>query len=304
MKRTIVALVLLGLVGSASASTIAHWRFENGTAGTEHAVDQDDWYTDSSGNGNHLSSWWDESRPAATAVRPFTTVPQTGAANNLALDFDNGTGGTEGADDLGTFGNGGGKMIESYMFNHWTVEATFKLDNLYWEVLVGKDGKRGDLGGAVGSEAPFWLKILDFNKCLEVLAIDDNDNFHTAGTLNPILTDEWYSVAARFDGTAIDLWLKGPGDTEYVFQAASDFFGPDVGGVGCSLGGFNNTWTVGRGMWDGNPVDFMDGIIDEVRISDVALDPTEFIAVPEPGTLGLFALMGGGMLWIRKHSRN
>jgi len=30
-------------------------------------------------------------------------------------------------------------------------------------------------------------------------------------------------------------------------------------------------------MWDGNPVDFFDGLIDEVRISDVALDPADFI---------------------------
>jgi len=302
MKRTIALLTLLGLVGTASASTIAYWRFEEGTAGVRNAGSWDEFYQDSSGNGNHLSAWPIEPapgvNPTATATVPYATVPQTGSANNLALDFSPNQ-------DIATFGaQTSPKMIETYMFNHWTVEATFKLDALNWQVLVGKEGKRGDLGGAVGPEAPFWLKLLDFNKHLEVLAIDDNDNFHAVGTLNPILADEWYSVAARFDGTAIDLWLKGPGDTEYVFQAASDFFGPDVGGVGCSLGGFNNPWTVGRGSWDGNPADFIDGVIDEVKISDTALAPSEFIAVPEPGTLGLFALTGGGMLWVRKRFKS
>ncbi len=34
MKRVIALFILLGLVGTASASTIAYWRFEGGTAGT------------------------------------------------------------------------------------------------------------------------------------------------------------------------------------------------------------------------------------------------------------------------------
>ncbi|MEN8254566.1 MAG: PEP-CTERM sorting domain-containing protein [Verrucomicrobiota bacterium] len=308
MKRIIALAVLLGLVGSASAATIAHWNFEEGATGVGdtgiHAGDWDNHYQDISGNGNHMSTWPIEggpNRPTYTADVPYNPVPQTGAPNGLALDF-------AGGKDISTFGaHTGPKMVESYMFNTWTVEATFKLRDLYWEVIVGKDGQRGDLGGAVGAEAPFWLKLLDFNKHLEVLAIDDNDNFHVAATQAPILANEWYSVAARFDGTAIDLWLKGPGDTEYQFQNCSDFFGPDVGGVGCSLGGFSGagvmnggSWSIGRGAWNGGAVDFINGVVDEVRISDGALAPSEFMAVPEPATLGLFGLIGGGMLWVRK----
>lgn len=312
MKRIVALLTLLGLVGMASASTIAHWNFEEGATGIgdtgTHAGDIDDHYVDISGNGNHMQTWDlpapNANRPTYTGSVPYNPVPQTGAANNLALDF------SGGPQDIGTFGfRGAAKPVESHMFTHWTVEATFKLNSLGWQVLVGKDGQRGDLGGSGGSgpEAPFWLKLLDFNKHLEVLAVDDNDTFHTAGSLNPILAGEWYSVAARFDGTAIDLWLKGPGDTEYVFQNASDFFGPDAGGVGCSLGGFSGAgvmnegaWSIGRGAFNGGAVDFADGIIDEVRISDHVVAPSEFIAVPEPATLGMFALIGGGMLWIRK----
>ena len=286
MKRTIALLALLGMVGSAGAATVAHWSFEEGATGTGdtggHAGDWDNHYQDISGNGNHMSTWdlggTTDHHPAYTATVPYNPVPQTGAANNLALDF------AGGPKDIGTFGAWtGAKSVETNMFTHWTVEATFKLNSLGFQVLVGKDGKRGDLGGSggAGPEAPFWLKLLDFNKHLEVLAVDDNDVFHTAATLAPIQSNQWYSVAARFDGTAIDLWLKGPGDTEYVFQNASDFFGPDVGGVGCSLGGFTNmnggAWSIGRGAWDTNAVDFVDGIIDEVRISDVVLAPNEFI---------------------------
>ena len=46
-------------------------------------------------------------------------------------------------------------------------------------------------------------------------------------------------------------------------------------------------------MWDGGIADWADGAIDEVRISDVALSPSQFLWVPEPATL---ALAGIGLL--------
>ncbi|MEN8254567.1 MAG: hypothetical protein ABFR33_03765 [Verrucomicrobiota bacterium] len=287
-------------------NTIAYWRFEEGSDGSGstgvHAGDWDNHYLDVSGFGNSMSTWPIEggsNRPAYTVDRAYTTVQQTGATNTLALDF-----ARDPAQDISTFSQQTGlKMAESYMFtNGWTVECTFKLNSLGWQVLVGKDGQRGDLGGSggVGSEAPFWLKLLDFNKHLEVLAIDDDDNFHVAATLAPIETNQWYSVAVRFDGTAIDLWLKGPGDTGYVFQNCSDFFGPDVGGVGCSLGGFSGTnimnsgsWSIGRGAWNDGPVDFVDGVIDEVRISNKALAPPKFLAAGDPVTLAYWRFEEG-----------
>jgi len=247
--------------------TIAHWRFENGTAGSEHPADQDNWYSDVSGNGNHLSSWTAGSRPAATADIPFATVPQIGQKNTLSLDFD-------ASDDLGTFGaQTGAKMIESYAFSKgWTIEATFKMRTLNWQVIVGKDGKR-----ALGPEAPFWIKVMDSNKKIECLFIDDNDDFHWIQTLDPILANQWYSVAITYDNAVARLYLKGEGDADYVFQ------GSVAASAGAKLGQYPNPWTVGRGMFDGNPVDFMNGLVDEVRISDVPLDPSSFIgAAVEP----------------------
>jgi len=51
--------------------------------------------------------------------------------------------------------------------------------------------------------------------------------------------------------------------------------------AGATLGQWNQNWSVGRGMWDGSPTDFIDGIIDEVRISNRALDPDQFLAVDD-----------------------
>lgn len=260
----ILGAVLIGLGGSLQAGTVAYWQFEGGTAGTEHNGDQDNWYQDISGNGNHLSSWWDQSRPMATADRPFITIPQTGAANSLTLDFD-------GSDDLGTFGaQTGAKMVESYMFTTgWTVEASFKLRGIYWQVIVGKDGKPN----ANLSEPTFYFKHRADNHRLDCLFFDNNGDFHWIQTREAIVSGQWYSVAATYDNAMFKLYLKTAGDDEYVLQGT--LFVP----AGATLGQWPAYWTVGRGMWNGGATDFVDGLIDEVRISDTALDPTEFLGV-------------------------
>ncbi|RKX46500.1 MAG: hypothetical protein DRP64_03115 [Verrucomicrobia bacterium] len=42
------------------------------------------------------------------------------------------------------------------------------------------------------------------------------------------------------------------------------------------------------------------GAGDSILATDIAGGVTEYTVIPEPATLGLFALLGGGMLWIRK----
>ncbi len=271
-------VVTLEVRNAVAQGAVAYWRFENGSAGVAHAGDQDNFYTDSSGNGNHMSTWWSGARPTATSDRAYTTIPQNGASNTLALDF------IGGDKDLGTFSAATGtKMVETYIFSQgWTVEASFKLNSLGWQVMVGKDGQRGDLGGSIGGEAPFWLKVIGDSQHLQLLAIDDDDNFHYVESLTALEAGKWYSVAATYDNTALKLYLRGEGDADYVFQGGVTF------ADGIALGGFPGTWTIGRGFWNGGAADFMDGKIDEVRISNYPLAYTEFLAhIPlNPGSIG------------------
>ena len=66
MKRqlcSILSLVAIGVAASATADTVAYWRFENGTTGTDvtHIAGAPNTFSadilDVSGNGNHLSTW-------------------------------------------------------------------------------------------------------------------------------------------------------------------------------------------------------------------------------------------------------
>ena len=271
MKSTmgcLAGLVLFGSLGLADAKTIAYWRFEEGTKGTEHATDQDGWYKDSSGNENHLSSRTSQARPKATGDLPFTKVPQTGKKNTLALDFD----GAEGAgDDLSTsiFVGGSTPMVNSFKFKKgWTVECSFKMHSIdRWQVFVGKDKSPGLHG-----EPVFSLKTMTDHR-LQLLFCEDDGTPHWVESISPLVANEWYSVAATCDKNEITLYLKRESDRKYYLQATVDT------ATGVSLGKWTSNWSIGRGMWNNAPTDWFHGVVDEVRISDVALKPKEFLAV-------------------------
>ncbi|MEN8255761.1 MAG: LamG domain-containing protein [Verrucomicrobiota bacterium] len=264
----LAGLVLFSSIGLANAKTIAYWRFEEGAKGAEHVGDQDGFYQDSSGNGNHLSSWTGQTRPMATDDLPFAKVPQTGKKNTLALDFD---GVAEEGDDLVTTAKRGGsdKMIDSFPFKKgWTIEATFKIHSLdRWQVFVGKDKSPG-----LGGEPVFSMKVMKDNR-LQILFCDDDGVPHWIESTTPLSAGEWYSAAATYDGEEIILFLKRPDDKKYSLQGYA--FPLDK----VTWEKWTSCWTIGRGMWNKAPTDWFHGVVDEVRISDVALKPKEFLAV-------------------------
>lgn len=266
---SIIGLVLFGILDYSKAKTIAYWRFEEGTKGEEHANDRDGFYLDDSGNGNHLSSWAAQTRPKGTDDLPFRRVPQTGKKNTLALEFDGETGA---GDDLVTTARLGGsdKMVDSHLFKRgWTIECSLKIQSPNrWQVFIGKDKSPGSNG-----EPVFSMKIMADNR-MQILFCDDDGNPYWIDSIVPLSTDEWYSVAATYDGEDVELYLKHPYNKEYSKQ------GLVTPRTRVTLGKWESSWTVGRGMWNGAPTDWFHGVIDEVRISDIALRPKYFLATP------------------------
>ncbi len=269
-----VCLLLLAIAAKAPAATIAHWRFEEGPVDTQATVYQADWYLDSSGNGNHMWTWADTTAPTYRADVPFDPVPRTGAANGLSVEFNPNQ-------DLYT----NGKPINTHSFGQLTVEASVKLDHLdAYQVFVGKDGK------PVATEPfpPLFLKFLDHNDRFEAGLLDGSGVPRIIGSdLSPVV-GQWYDLALTSDGATMEFFIKGPGDTEYVQQGSS------MAVSGGALIDSDGSWTVGRGMWDNGIADWIDGSVDEVRISDVALQRSELLAVPEPST---FVLAGVALLF-------
>ena len=287
----IIALAVLAGSLPAFASTVAYWRFEEGPADANvpHPGTGGVWSADtadSSGNSNELSVWT-EGGGCGFAYRTdvaAATVPQTGAANNFSVQN---TGGWP------AMWTETGTALQSWTPAAWTIEAAFQTQDINWRSMVGRDSFGGRTDGGDGNVSALYLQITP-GSAIAIKYLDVDGVFHEAYSANgTIKVNNWYATAAVCDGSTLSLYLKditGGGDYDLVAQAtgmAGDTrFSPGHGDGGDWDAG---NFTVGRGLYGGGHGDRWVGFIDEVRLSDVALAPSEFLFVPEP-TVALLAL--------------
>lgn len=317
-----VALPVLAGFGAAATtaegSVVAYWRFENGPEGAQipHSTGAgvfDGTAPDSSGNGNNLSVWAENwAGFKYSTVRPYTTVPQTGEANNFAIQN---TGGYPAAftSPTGTAVSGG---IDARTFTStgWTVEASYKPENTNgWRTIVGRDAR--NVATSNGSLAAFYLQVSWDNRA-RVQFIDMAGVAHEAATAAGFITNgfapggdpttgQFYNLAASSDGTFLRLYVNG------VLAAETDMTGTSAdtslnnGSTGTANGSdwTAGVWTVGRGLYNGAHGDRAYGVIDEVRISNTALSAGQLLAnqaIPEPASLALVGLSSLGLLARRR----
>ena len=246
---------------TAPDTTVAYWRFEEGEADQEFPPPSfpngpDSGLTiDAAGNDDALRTFSDATNPIYRADVPAATLA-SGSTNTRSLEF-------APNEDLYIARQG---ELHQYMFDRFTVEASFNADTIAFMNIVGKDGKPVEALAV----APLQLKLRDDTDRLQIEIIDGASQEKQVQSIDPIVAGRWYHVAAVSDGTTLSLYLD---DTTveggYVLQGSV----PVTRGLVDSQG----TWTVGRGHFNGQNVDWFDGKIDEVRISDIALDPSQFL---------------------------
>jgi hypothetical protein len=267
LRRSLSSLAcFMALIQAGHGSTQAYWRFEETTSGAVPAGSSGGSVTntilDASGNGNHMQTWTTGTAPSYTTDVYPTSNPGNGveiskAQNLSALDF------AGQPRDIYT----SNKPLNTKTFDAWTIEASFCLDTLNrWQVVVGKDGN------PVGNQAPFTIKIRN-NNVLEVGLVDGSGTARYVVSTLPLTANTWYHVAVTASPTTMMLYLKPQSAGEYLFLGSTAINGAFFN----SLTGFNQPWIVGRGQWNGRAVDWLDGRIDEVRISDAALLPSQFL---------------------------
>jgi hypothetical protein len=309
IRSSLVAARALGLAAaltasSAQATTLAYWRFEGdgvnvpvaGTTQVEDTNGRDINVTfpnapgiagvDSSGNGNTLRAW-----EHAWAGHTYqSTVPSAPLASGLSNNFSVQNGGDYPAMSTWSLKNSPTSDLETIKPLAWTIEASIMSTNISSNrTFVGRDGN-GDSGIGDGNRAPLYFKT--FNGTLQILFTDEAGNtYDLSDTTGPIATNAWYNVAAVSDGTTLSLYKDGgagyqlvnsmaltPGDTRLNYD--------DNGST--TAGDTQWGWTVGRGRYGGGDLqgdgheDRWFGAIDEIRISDVALAPSQFLFLPAP----------------------
>lgn len=256
-SRTFVLMLVALFAATISnyAATIAHWTFEDGVAGQPfNPASQPNGSTGSVDvvNGTLMRGW------DTTFGATFTAATY---GSGLGADCNGGQDGyvTEGA-------------LHNWGPTNWTIECQVNLRSLGgWNTIIGRDGTAG--GGADGNAADFYIQNNGIDDRFRI-------NFKTAGGTTHILdgnyapvANKWYALAVVSDGVTLSMWLDD--GTGYAQIGALDISANTVEANAITNTAIN--WTFGRGWYGGNQGDRINGAMDHIRFSDVALTAAELI---------------------------
>ena len=260
--------------------TVAYWNFEEGAANTyvpyapPAAGSYDGSIRDASGNGNALSAW-SANLAWYRAETPAATTPATGLAN---------TRGVQNATTLPSL-SAIGTSLTAWMPTRWTIEAAIRPDGVSgYQTFVGRDS----LGAYAANPA---LAALYFSvRPGGVLALSFTDvagnHWNLESAAGAVVAAQWQAVAATSDGRMLRIYRRNlsAGEAAYSLLGSLDISAstnPAITlGAGDGPDWDRGVFTVGRGLFNGAHTDRFLGHIDDVRFSDAALTPAEFLYRP------------------------
>jgi len=306
VRSVVVLLTAVGAVSvvvpAEAGSTTAYWRHEEGPAGSL-IPDGDNTVLDSSGANNHMRTFRSADPPYTAAMYSADVSPlplRSGLSNNLSLDFGPNFGGGGLNNDNYTIS----ETIRTATWTEMTIELAFKMNEIGgFQALMGRDG--APIPGSPVPPLKMMVRGDNFPNAIDnqlfVEWIDGNGDVQSLAGGETITAGTWNHVAFVVTGTTAELWVAGE-TTPYTLMdsIAGNFGGPSNEVTFDAPGSF----TVGRGAWNNNPADWANALIDEVRISDVALNPNQFlfVAIPEPNSLVL--ALSGLVMWGGRRRRS
>jgi hypothetical protein len=258
----VIVLICSDCIRSANAEVINYWRFEEGSgsfvADSTGLADGilDPYFPTTAGAGDSGELGW-------STNTPFSIVPQTQAANLGSLHFAPGPGVT--LSPTAPMNYGASFTVELF-FSLDTI-PTYESPNFFLNFFDTDTQLRlavwRELGGGVN---------------FQILASTETGGaFFNTPNLS-LAPDTWYHFAFVNDDGDYLVYLDGLPVGAPVSGGGGEFnFAPN--------GGFS----IGTDLFSGG----FDGYMDEIRISNEALDPSEFLnVIPEPST---FALVLGAL---------
>ncbi len=167
--------------------------------------------------------------------------------------------------------------IQKITPREWTIEASV------WPHGVKGEGFPQTFVGRDATYAPRELDdpprlALQINaqQRFAIRFADVRARFHEAVAEQvPVQLDHWYHVAAACHGLWLRLYVDCLDGRGYQLCASTRL--PDDGGTALGKGDDSAEWTIGRGHVGKVPGEWFHGLIDEVRISDAARKPEEFL---------------------------
>ena len=217
---------------------------------------------DTSGRGLDLYAY---KNPLVSTAVPISEIPQTRSANTRSLY-------TTGTEDVYSKPDEG---LSRMVFADFTIEAWVKFETLTGaQTIVGRDSLSRDQGAS----ALFYLSKTTHTKpgpgqkenAFRVELVTRGDRSLLIESEFRAATDTWYHLAVVGNVIAgkVTLFVDGR-----VVGTATDFDGLFVSPA-------NPGWSFARGQYGGKTGDHLSGWIDEVRFSDTALTPSQFLNSP------------------------
>ncbi len=286
INATRAQLIYQTNIVTTAASTKAYWRFEAGPSGSyvTHTGTAGAYYADiadTSGNNNGLAVW----QTGSTGGYIYSSnvansiVPRTTKTNNMSVRNSGST--------PSMFS--GTAAMRSWNPQAFTLEATIKFAGSGNRTYIGRDSQGTNSNAALSA---LYLQSIP-NNGLAFKFCDSAGNWHEAVSATNIISSydqtsnpngnnvPWYSLAAISDGKVMSLYLKNHSNTAgYQLIAHANVSGTNTRlstGAGSGTGWQAGNFSVGRGLYNGVQTDRAPGFIDEVRISEGALDISELL---------------------------
>jgi hypothetical protein len=245
----------------AGSGSVAYYRFEGTPAAAATGTGT---IVDSSGNGLNGTAI---SGPIYSANVPINTVPQTGDPDATSLSFD-GTSQRVFISDNPLF-----ELTQSLTLEAWVYAEPLTTGNTDGNIIFRGDSRAG--------LDPYWLRFIGVNSIGFNIT---NAGGQSAGVGATIPVGQWVHVAGTLDGStgAMRLYVNGTlvSSTTTAIRPYDVLTGPNPG--------------LGIGALQDGRFEYFHGSIDEARISNVALTPSQLLDAPQrpPGaamTVGSFS---------------
>jgi hypothetical protein len=284
---------------------VAYWRFEDHPAGVLVPESQEGrspvrGSLDSSINGNDLYSWNRGAQPRFSSDVPASKVPQSGEPNLASLDNSVPPAGVVTRDlyTMSAWSRPSPVDLQAITPVKWTIEASVKPAKLTggFQVFVVRDGINVSTDDPRVTPLAFHITP---EKHFEILFCDVDKRMHKAAAAAVTVEENhWYHVAAVSDGRNLKLFVDALDGKGYSLWAVTGL--PETGSTALARGayptsdplaigpgtGYPCIWSVGRGFYGGRVGNWFQGWVDEVRICDEALGPSEFLFAPPAGKSG------------------